>query len=137
MRRRGRRRRCLGRRTRVPDRAERLEQARYDVANGPTILTAGASYEGGVGDIRESPALRIIEVLQGRGGIVSYHDDYVPSLSTFGLETLDDAVAEADAVVLVPAHPEIDHAAIAARSALFVDLRGMTRGVHTGNLVRL
>ena len=50
---------------------------------------------------------------------------------------LDDAVAEADAVVLVTAHPGIDHAAMAARSALFVDLRGVTRGVHVENVVRL
>ena len=97
------------------------------------------SYKGGVGDIRESPALRIIEVLAGRGGIVSYHDEFVPSLPMLGLESvpLDDAVAAADAVVLVTAHPGIDHASIAARSALFVDLRGVTRGLRVENLVRL
>jgi UDP-N-acetyl-D-mannosaminuronate dehydrogenase len=50
---------------------------------------------------------------------------------------LDDAVGEADAVVLVTAHPGIDHAALAARSALFIDLRGVTRGVQAENLVRL
>jgi hypothetical protein len=103
--------------------AERVEQAVNDIAKpikGSKILILGASYKGGVGDIRESPALRIIEVPQSRGGIVSYHDDYVPSLSKFGLESvpLDEAVAEADAVVLVTAHPEVDQAAVAARSAL-------------------
>jgi len=122
--------------------AERVEQALNDIAKpvkGSKILILGASYKGGVGDIRESPALRIIEVLASRGGIVSYHDDYVPSLPSFGLESvpLDDAVAEADAVVLVTAHPEVDHAAAAARSALFIDLRGITRGIHAENLVRL
>jgi UDP-N-acetyl-D-mannosaminuronate dehydrogenase len=50
---------------------------------------------------------------------------------------LDDAVAEADAVVLVTAHPGVDYAAVAARSALFVDLRGVTRGLKVENLVRL
>ena len=62
--------------------AERIEWALNDVAKpvkGSRILILGASYKGGVGDIRESPALRIIEVLAGRGGIVSYHDAYVPS----------------------------------------------------------
>jgi UDP-N-acetyl-D-glucosamine dehydrogenase len=122
--------------------AERVEQALNDVSkpvNGSRILILGASYKGGVGDIRESPALRIIEVLQGRGGIVNYHDDYVPSLSSFGLESvpLDDAVAEADVVVLVTAHPGIDHVDLATRSSLFVDLRGVTRGVDVENLVRL
>jgi UDP-N-acetyl-D-glucosamine dehydrogenase len=122
--------------------AERVEQALNGVAKpvkGSRILILGASYKGGVGDIRESPALRIIEVLQGRGGIVSYHDDYVPSLSMFGLESapLDEAVADADAVVLVTAHPGVDYVAVAARSALFVDLRGVTRGLQVENLVRL
>src|SRR3984885_7563037 len=122
--------------------AERVEQALNDISKpvkGSRIVILGASYKGGVGDIRESPALRIIEVLAGRGGIVSYHDEFVPSLPMLGLESvpLDDAVAAADAVVLVTAHPGIDHASIAARSALFVDLRGVTRGLRVENLVRL
>ena len=76
--------------------AERVEQALNDVSKpvkGSRILILGASYKGGVGDIRESPALRIIEVLASRGGIVSYHDEYVPSLPMLGLENvpLDDA----------------------------------------------
>jgi UDP-N-acetyl-D-mannosaminuronate dehydrogenase len=51
---------------------------------------------------------------------------------------LDDGLIEAaDAVVLVTAHPDVDHAAVAARSALFVDLRGVTRGLPVENLVRL
>jgi UDP-N-acetyl-D-glucosamine dehydrogenase len=122
--------------------AERIEWALNDVAKpvkGSRILILGASYKGGVGDIRESPALRIIEVLAGRGGIVSYHDAYVPSVPTLGLESvpLDEAVAEADVVVLVTAHPDLDYASIATRSALFVDLRGVTRGLQVENLVRL
>jgi UDP-N-acetyl-D-glucosamine dehydrogenase len=122
--------------------AERVEQALNDVSKpvkGSRILILGASYKGGVGDIRESPALRIIEVLASRGGVVSYHDSYVSSLPMLGLESvpLDDAVAEADAVVLVTAHPEVDHAAVAAQSVLFVDLRGVTRGRRVENLVRL
>ena len=56
-----------------------------------------------------------------------------------GLENvpLDDAVAAADAVVLVTAHPGIDHIAVAEQSALFIDLRGVTRGLHVENLIRL
>ena len=121
---------------------ERIERSLNDFTKpvkGSQILILGASYKGGVGDIRESPALRIIEVLQQRGGIVSYHDPYVPALPEFGLESvaLETAVDEADVVVLVTAHPELDHASLAERSALFVDLRGVTRGVRADNLVRL
>jgi UDP-N-acetyl-D-glucosamine dehydrogenase len=120
----------------------RIEQALNDASKpvrGSRILALGASYKGGVGDIRESPALRIMEVLATRGAEVSYHDPYVPALPELGLSSvpLDPATAEADAVVLVTAHPGIDHAELAARSKLFVDLRGVTRGLSVENLVRL
>ena len=121
---------------------ERIEQALNDAVKpvkGSRILILGASYKGGVGDVRESPALRIIEVLRARGGLVDYHDEYVPALPELGLASvpLDPAVAEADAVVLVTAHPDLDYVSIASRSALFVDLRGVTRGARVQNLVRL
>jgi UDP-N-acetyl-D-glucosamine dehydrogenase len=121
---------------------ERIERALNDVSKpvkGSQILILGASYKGGVGDTRESPALRIMQVLASRGGIVSYHDEYVPALPSLGLESvsLDPAVEESDVVVLVTAHPKIDYQALAERSPLFVDLRGVTRGVHAENLVRL
>jgi UDP-N-acetyl-D-glucosamine dehydrogenase len=121
---------------------ERIEQALNDAVKpvkGSRILILGASYKGGVGDVRESPALRIMEVLRARGGVISYHDDYVPALPELGLESigLDGAVGEADAVVLVTAHPGLDYVSIASRSALFVDLRGVTRGAQVENLVRL
>jgi UDP-N-acetyl-D-glucosamine dehydrogenase len=121
---------------------ERIERALNDAlkpVRGSRILVLGASYKGGVGDIRESPALRIMEVLIERGGVVSYHDEFVPTLTDLGLTStpLDDAVGVADAVVLVTAHPGIDYAALAGQSALFIDLRGVTRGVQVDNLVRL
>jgi UDP-N-acetyl-D-glucosamine dehydrogenase len=120
---------------------ERIERALNDVGRpvkGSQILILGASYKGGVGDIRESPSLRIMEVLKDRGGVVNYHDPYVPTLPGLGLESVPvEAVDEADAVVLVTAHPGVDYAGLAERSALFIDLRGVTRGVRLGNLVRL
>jgi UDP-N-acetyl-D-glucosamine dehydrogenase len=121
---------------------ERIEGALNDAVKpvkGSRILILGASYKGGVGDIRESPALRIIEVLRDRGAVISYHDDYVPTLPELGLQTvpLDTAVAEADAVVLVTAHPDIDYTSVATRSTLFVDLRGVTRGTRVENLMQL
>jgi UDP-N-acetyl-D-glucosamine dehydrogenase len=121
---------------------ERIERALNDVGKpvkGSRIIILGASYKGGVGDIRESPALRIIEVLLKFGGLISYHDEFVPELPDFGLRSvaLDDAVADADVLVLVTAHPGIDYHDLAARSSLFVDLRGVTRGTHVENLVRL
>jgi UDP-N-acetyl-D-glucosamine dehydrogenase len=121
---------------------ERIERALNDVSKpvrGSRILILGVSYKGGVGDMRESPALRIMEVLAERGAQLSYHDPHVPSLPDFGLESaaLDTAVSSADAIVLVTAHPGIDHAEIARQANLLIDLRGITRGQHAENLVRL
>ncbi|MGB0092575.1 MAG: nucleotide sugar dehydrogenase [Solirubrobacteraceae bacterium] len=121
---------------------ERIERALNDAAKpvkGSRIAILGVSYKGGVGDIRESPALRIMEVLADRGGDLRYHDPYVPSLPELGLSnvSLNEATEDADAIVLVTTHPGIDHRAIAQEATLFVDLRGITRGVRAENLVRL
>jgi UDP-N-acetyl-D-glucosamine dehydrogenase len=121
---------------------ERIEWALNDVAKpvrGSRVAILGVAYKAGVGDIRESPALRIMEVLGERGAELSYHDDYVPSLPELGLQStpLDETISGADAVVLVTAHPGIDYGAVVAESALLVDLRGVTRGVSAANVVRL
>jgi UDP-N-acetyl-D-glucosamine dehydrogenase len=121
---------------------ERIELALNEAAKpvrGSKIALLGVSYKGGVGDIRESPALRIMEVLAERGGSLFYHDPYVPALPELGLQSssLEEATADADAVVLVTAHPGIDHLAVAHDAALFIDLRGATRGMRVENLVRL
>jgi UDP-N-acetyl-D-glucosamine dehydrogenase len=104
-----------------------------------TRFMPGCTYKGGIGDMRESPALWIIDELSERGAAVSYHDPFVPGLPRYGLSSveLDGVVAEADAVVLVTAHPGIDHHAIARDASLFLDLRGVTRGVRSDNIARL
>ncbi|MDE3132070.1 MAG: nucleotide sugar dehydrogenase [Acidobacteriota bacterium] len=121
---------------------ERIELALNDVAKpirGSRLAVLGVAYKGGIGDIRESPALRIIDVLLERGADLRYHDAFVPVLREHGLTSvpLDEALDGADAVVLVTAHPGVDHEAIARRAELFVDLRGVTRGISGQNLVRL
>jgi UDP-N-acetyl-D-glucosamine dehydrogenase len=121
---------------------ERIELALNEAAKpirGSRIVLLGVAYKGGIGDIRESPALRIIEELTRRGADLVYHDPHVPELTEFNLTStaLADALDGADAVVLVTAHPDVDHLKIAREAALFVDLRGVTRGVTRENLVRL
>jgi len=121
---------------------ERIERALNGVrkpVNGSRILVLGASYKGGVGDTRESPALKIIGRLQDLGGEVSYHDAFVPELPGHGLRSveLDAGLASADLVAIVTAHPDVDYAAVVAGAALVVDFRGVTRGIEAENLVRL
>jgi UDP-N-acetyl-D-glucosamine dehydrogenase len=121
---------------------ERIERALNDVAKpvrGSRIAILGVAYKAGVGDLRESPALRIMEVLAERGGELSYHDPFVPSLPEFGLESapLDGVLRTADAVVLVTAHPGVDYGQVLAESGLLIDLRGVTSGQQAANVVRL
>jgi UDP-N-acetyl-D-glucosamine dehydrogenase len=120
----------------------RIERALNDVGkavNGAKILVLGASYKAGIGDTRESPALKIIRMLRERGGEVSYHDPHVPELAGLGLSSvdLDVAIGEADLAALVSAHPELDYPALVAAAALFVDFRGVTREIVADNLIRL
>jgi UDP-N-acetyl-D-glucosamine dehydrogenase len=97
------------------------------------------SYKAGVGDLRESPALKIMRLLGELGGEVAYHDEHVPDLPQFGLrsESFDSALDGADAVVIVTAHPGVDLAALVERAPLVVDFRGVTRGMKADHLIRL
>jgi UDP-N-acetyl-D-glucosamine dehydrogenase len=125
----------------MPDHCvERIELALNDAGKpikGSKIAILGVAYKGGIGDTRESPALRIISTLTARGAALVYHDPFVPELGELVNTPLPEALAGADAVVLVTAHPGIDHLAIAREAALFVDLRGVTRGISAPNLARL
>jgi UDP-N-acetyl-D-glucosamine dehydrogenase len=120
-------------------RVERALNAQSKAVNGSKIGVLGVSYKAGVGDTRESPALKIIALLKALGADVHYHDAFVPELREHELhdEPLEDVVDGADLVVIVTAHPDIDHGAIAARVPALLDLRGVTRDVQTGNVIRL
>jgi UDP-N-acetyl-D-glucosamine dehydrogenase len=106
---------------------------------GAKIAILGVSYKPGVGDIRESPALKIMEQLIDQGGDLTYHDPHVPEVAQFNMqnEELDVALADADLVVIVTAHPQVDHEAVAREASLVVDLRGVTRGMTSASVVRL
>jgi UDP-N-acetyl-D-glucosamine dehydrogenase len=120
---------------------ERIERALNDAEKpikNSRIAILGVSYKGGVGDVRESPALRIMHELRKRGGLLAYHDPFVPEVPELELRSVAlPGLVDADAMVLVTAHPEIDHMALAQASRLFVDLRGVTRGLDAGHVIRL
>ncbi len=106
---------------------------------GARIVVLGVSYKPGVGDTRESPALKIISLLRALGADLSYHDPHVPALTDFGLSSadLEQALTDADVALIVTAHPTVDHDHVARRARLVVDLRGVTRSSHVSSVVRL
>lgn len=122
--------------------AERIQRALNDAGkavNGSSILILGVSYKAGIGDIRESPSLKIIGQLKELGGDVSYHDPHVPKLAEHGLSSVDLAqgLEGADLVAIVTAHPGIDYKEVVSTAPLVVDFRGVTRGIEADNLVLL
>jgi UDP-N-acetyl-D-glucosamine dehydrogenase len=117
---------------------ERIARALNDHSKsvrGSRIAIFGVSYKPGVGDLRESPALRIMRILRERGAELSYHDDFVPELGEHGL--VSEWPEDHDCSVIVTAHPDLDVERIVREAPLVVDFRGITRGIEAANLVRL
>ena len=121
---------------------ERIQRALNEAEKplkGSKVLLLGVSYKAGVGDIRESPGLKIAHRLANLGAEVSYHDPHVAELPELGLASVDlqQSLSAADAVAIVTAHPELDYGKVVSSSKLVLDFRGVTRGIDAANLVRL
>ncbi|HQA27691.1 MAG TPA: nucleotide sugar dehydrogenase [Brevefilum fermentans] len=112
--------------------------------NGSQVLILGAAYKPNVDDLRESPALDVIHLLQEKGADVIYHDPYIPHLEEEGLSLssvpdLMQAVEHADCVAIITNHAQYDYGAILARAKLIVDTRNAlgNQGKDHPKVVRL
>jgi UDP-N-acetyl-D-glucosamine dehydrogenase len=121
------------------DKIERTLNSHGKAVQGARIVLLGVAYKPGVGDLRQSPSLKILKLLAERGAELAYHDPHVPQLPEAGLSSaaLDEVLDGADLVVIVTAHKEIDYAIVVAESPLVLDFRGVTRSIQSDNLVRL
>src|SRR3954464_1417245 len=109
---------------------EKVERALNDdgkAVRGSRVLVVGVAYKGGTSDMRESPALKIIDLLVERGADVRYHDPFVAELPSLSLRNtgLEDGLAHAELAVIVTAHPDVDHGRIVREVPQAVDLRGI------------
>ena len=106
---------------------------------GSKLLLLGVAYKADIDDTRESPALKLIELLQEQGAEVSYHDPFVPELPERGLRSSSLDVDGVDCVVIVTAHSGIDYNELVERSGLVVDLRNATgrNGAQNGKVWKL
>jgi UDP-N-acetyl-D-glucosamine dehydrogenase len=100
---------------------------------GARVLLLGVAYKADIGDVRESPALKLIRLLETAGSEVSYHDPHVPELRELGLSSVALEPSAYDAVVIVTAHSSIDYDALVESAQLVVDLRNATGRNGSGN----
>jgi len=96
---------------------------------GSRVLVLGVAYKKDIDDVRESPALDIIELLHQKGADVRYHDPHVPTFAYNGVEMssvdLDIALDEADCIVIATDHSAYDWSEIMKSSSFFVDTRNV------------
>jgi UDP-N-acetyl-D-glucosamine dehydrogenase len=110
---------------------------------GSRVHVLGVAYKRDIDDVRESPALDIIHLLDKRGAKVSYSDPFVPSLRADGVVPAMDSVdaekaaAEADCVVIVTDHKGFHYAKIVEKAMLIVDTRNALKGHLSPKIVRL
>jgi UDP-N-acetyl-D-glucosamine dehydrogenase len=116
--------------------------SRSKPVNGSRVLVLGVSYKKDIDDLRESPALTIIELLRAQGAAVSYHDPFFPVLDKGRKYNLQLRCAPLkhldsyDCVMIVTDHSSYDYGDIVRQSQLVVDTRNATRGINSSKIVR-
>ncbi len=121
---------------RVVDRlAELLDRERGRPFSGATILVLGLAYKKNVEDMRESPALKLIELIEARGARADFHDPHIPAIrpsrkhggltARASVALMAETVAVYDAVLIATDHDEVDYALVAAHAKLIVDTRNV------------
>jgi len=101
------------------------------------ILVLGVAYKKDIDDVRESPALKIMELLRHQGANISYHDPFIPVIEPHGgstvhmnsVELTDEVLAKADCVLILTDHSVIDYGRVVAKAQLVVDTRNATKDV--------
>ncbi|HKD80948.1 MAG TPA: nucleotide sugar dehydrogenase [Candidatus Angelobacter sp.] len=116
--------------------------SRNKPVNGSRVLVLGVSYKKDIDDLRESPALTIIELLRAQGAVVSYHDPFFPFLDKGRKYNLQlrcsslENLGHYDCVLIVTDHSTYDYEEIVDQAQLIVDTRNATRGINSAKVVR-
>ncbi len=112
--------------------------------NNSRILILGVAYKKDINDVRESPALDVIEILQGKGAHISYSDPHVPSLDSEAIQDqfsshplTPQLLRQADCVVILTAHSCFDYPLIAKESRLIIDTRNALKGFSGEHIIKL
>jgi UDP-N-acetyl-D-glucosamine dehydrogenase len=115
---------------------------RSKALNGSKILVLGVSYKKDIDDLRESPALTIIEALKKSGASVAYNDPYFPKIGKGRKYDLQmhcvplEGIGQYDCVVILTDHSDYDYRSIVDQAQLVVDTRNATAGISSTSIVR-
>ena len=108
---------------------------------GSHLHILGVAYKKDIDDMRESPALDVIHLLEKRGARVTYSDPFVASLvlegKTFTSDNSDETLAAADCVVIITNHSALDYTAVVEKARLIVDTRNALKGIQSDKIHRL
>ena len=126
----------------VTDRIMEAVNDRGKSLKGAKVLVLGVAYKKDVADLRESPSLHLIQLLQAKGAAVSYNDPYIPEIqlprgNLSSMDLTEKTVSAADCVVIATSHSRYDLKQIAGQAKLIFDTRGVTRGLKNKNIIRL
>lgn len=116
--------------------------ARGRSLNGAKIFMLGVAYKKDIEDIRESPSLKLVQLLHDKGADVSYNDPYIPEIqlsqgSLGSIQLTEASLSSADCVVIGTDHTCYDMDQVVAHSKLVFDTRGVTKGSEHENILRL
>jgi len=118
----------------VVDRVAQALNTLKKPVNGSRVLVLGVAYKKDIDDMRESPALDVMRLLEEQGAVVAYHDPHVGTFREDGHERAsvaltDQELSSADAVVIVTDHSSVDYQRVVNLAALLVDTRNATAGL--------
>lgn len=110
--------------------------------SGARILVLGVAYKNNIDDMRESPAIKVIDLLSKHNPEIVYHDPYVPEYKYDGItmnsvDLTDEEIEKADAVLILTAHTDVDYGRVAEHARLVLDTRNATKTINGSNIVRL
>jgi UDP-N-acetyl-D-glucosamine dehydrogenase len=125
----------------VVDKVQAALNDRLKPLKNSRIHLVGVAYKRNISDVRESPAIDILSLLEQRGGVVTYTDPFVPELQlesrTWQSRPLLEAAAQSDCVVIVTDHTDLDYAGLVNAAPLIVDTRNVLKHHRHPHIVRL
>ena len=125
----------------VADKVQHALNEQGKPVKGSRVHVVGVAYKRNIDDMRESPALDIIMLLQKRGAKVTYTDPFVPTLKLDGMflasEPLTESAAQADCVLIITDHSQFDYKGLHDSATLIVDTRNAMKGFQSEKIVRL